>query len=87
MTSLPFLIRLIAATILAQQNKTLIAEIAYLRTEIGFLREPLPAWTRKPPDSSTITGSFAFNVIDGISTNPTSPVLTPCSRCPRRSRQ
>ncbi len=43
MTSLPFLIRLIAATILAQQNKALIAEIAYLRTEIGFLREQIPA--------------------------------------------
>jgi transposase InsO family protein len=43
MTSLPFLVRLIAATILARQNKELIAEVAYLRTEVAYLREQLPA--------------------------------------------
>ncbi|MEK7414276.1 MAG: integrase core domain-containing protein [Planctomycetota bacterium] len=42
MNSLPFLTRLIAATILARQNKSLIAEIAYLRTEIAYLHEQLP---------------------------------------------
>ena len=56
MTSLPFLIRLIAATILAQQNKALIAEVAFLRAEIGFLRDHIPkeqslrftdAWRKK----------------------------------------
>ena len=56
MTSLPFLVRLIAATILAQQNKALISEVAFLRTEIGFLREQIPkeqtlrftdAWRKK----------------------------------------
>ncbi len=33
------------ASILAKQNKTLIAEIAYLRAEIGFLHEQLPVDT------------------------------------------
>ncbi len=56
MTSLPFLVRLIAATILAQKNKSLIAEVAFLHTEIGFLREQIPkeqalrftdAWRKK----------------------------------------
>ena len=56
MTSLPFLVRLITATILAKQNKALIAEVAFLRTEIGFLREQIPreqtlrftdAWRKK----------------------------------------
>lgn len=56
MESLPFLVRLIAATILATQNKALSAEVAYLRTEIGFLREQIPkdqslrftdAWRKK----------------------------------------
>jgi len=42
MNSLPFLTRLIAATILARQNKRLIAEVAYLRLEIGYLREQIP---------------------------------------------
>jgi putative transposase len=42
MNSLPFLTRLIAATILAKQNKALIAEVAYLRAEISFLHEQLP---------------------------------------------
>ena len=42
MDSLPFLVRLIAATLLAKQNKVLIAEVAYLRTEIGFLHEQIP---------------------------------------------
>lgn len=42
MDSLPFLVRLIAATLLAEQNKALIAEVAYLRTEIDFLREQIP---------------------------------------------
>ncbi len=42
MDSLPFLARLIAATILAKKNKTLIAEVAYLRTEIAYLREQIP---------------------------------------------
>jgi transposase InsO family protein len=46
MNSLPFLTRLIAATILARQNKALIAEIAYLRTEIAVLHEQLPPGTR-----------------------------------------
>ncbi len=41
MDSLPFLVRLIAVTILAKQNKALIAEVAYLRTEIGYLREQI----------------------------------------------
>ena len=56
MDSLPFLVRLIAATILAKQNKALIAEVAYLRTENGYLREQIPtdqslrftdAWRKK----------------------------------------
>jgi transposase InsO family protein len=38
----PFLIRLVAATILARQYKALIAEVAYLRVEIEFLREQIP---------------------------------------------
>ena len=42
MDSLPFLVRLIAATLLAKQNKALIAEVAYLRTEIGLLHEQIP---------------------------------------------
>jgi transposase InsO family protein len=42
MNSLPFLTRLIAATILARQNKFLIAENAYLRTEIAYYREQAP---------------------------------------------
>ena len=42
MDSLPFLTRLIAATILAKQNHCLIAEVAYLRTEIAYLREQIP---------------------------------------------
>ena len=42
MNSLPFLTRLIAATILAKQNKMLIAEVALLRTENAYLRERLP---------------------------------------------
>ncbi len=45
MNSLPFLARLIAATILARQNKAMIAEIAYLRAEIAYLHEHLPAGT------------------------------------------
>lgn len=43
MNSLPFLTRLIAATILSRQNKALIAEVAYLRAEIAFLHALLPA--------------------------------------------
>ena len=42
MDSLPFLVRLIAATLLAKQNKALIAEVAYLRTEIGLLHQQIP---------------------------------------------
>ena len=42
MDSLPFLVRLIAATLLAKQNKALIAEVAYLRAEIGLLHEQIP---------------------------------------------
>ncbi len=42
MNSLPFLIRLIAATVLARQNNCLIAEVAYLRLEISYLREQIP---------------------------------------------
>jgi hypothetical protein len=38
MNSLPFLTRLIAATILAKQNKALIAKVTYLRVEIDYLR-------------------------------------------------
>ena len=38
MNSMPFLVRLIAATILAKQNKGLVAEVAYLRAEIAYLR-------------------------------------------------
>ena len=36
------LIRLIVATILARQNQAVMAEVAYLRTEIAYLREHLP---------------------------------------------
>ena len=42
MDSLPFLVRLIAATLLAKQNKALIAEVAYLRTEIDLLHQQIP---------------------------------------------
>lgn len=42
MNSLPFLYRLVAATILARQNKVLMAEVAYLRAENGYLREQIP---------------------------------------------
>ncbi|MBA3686438.1 MAG: helix-turn-helix domain-containing protein [Planctomycetes bacterium] len=45
MNSLPFLTRLIAATILARQNKAMIAEISYLRAEIAYLHEQLPVGT------------------------------------------
>jgi transposase InsO family protein len=45
MNSLPFLTRLIAATLIAQQNKALITEVAYLRTEIAYYREQLPPGT------------------------------------------
>ena len=64
MTSLPFLVRLIAATILAAQNKTLIAEIAYLRTEIGFLREQMHsvASSRGAPDVAPALGADAPRV-------------------------
>ncbi len=41
MTSLPFLTRLIAATLIAKQNKLLIAEVAYLRLEVARYREEL----------------------------------------------
>ena len=41
MNSLPFLTRLIAATIIARQNKMLIAELAYERAEKAYLREQL----------------------------------------------
>lgn len=46
MNSLPFLTRLIAATILARHNKALMAEVAYLRAEIGYLREQIPSGQR-----------------------------------------
>jgi hypothetical protein len=42
MNSLAILTRLIAATILARQNKALIAGVAYLRTENTYLREQIP---------------------------------------------
>jgi transposase InsO family protein len=42
MNSMPFLVRLIAATILARQNKALVAELAYQRVEIAFLKAQLP---------------------------------------------
>lgn len=42
MNNMPFMVRLIAATILAKQNKALIAEVAYLRAEIAYLRDQLP---------------------------------------------
>jgi len=45
MDSLPFLTCLVAATILARQNKTLISEVTYLRAEIAYLRDQLPAGT------------------------------------------
>ena len=35
MYSLPFITRLIAATILARQNQALLAEVVYLRIEIA----------------------------------------------------
>lgn len=41
MHSLPFLTRLVAATLLAKQNKTLIAEVTFLRAEVDFLRSQL----------------------------------------------
>ncbi len=44
--NLPFLTRLVAATITAKQNQMLIAEVAYLRTEIAYYREQLPPDTR-----------------------------------------
>ena len=43
MNATPFLVRLVAATILARQNKALIAEIAYLKAEVEFLRSCIPA--------------------------------------------
>jgi len=42
MNSQPFLARLIAANILVKQNKALIAENAFLRTENSYYREHLP---------------------------------------------
>jgi ABC-type thiamin/hydroxymethylpyrimidine transport system permease subunit len=42
MHSLPFITRLIAATILARQNKALLAEVVYLRAEIAFLHSQGP---------------------------------------------
>ena len=42
MQSLPFLVRLVAATILAKQNHVLIAEVTYLRAEIAYFRDQLP---------------------------------------------
>ena len=38
MHSVPFLMRLVAATLLARQNKTLIAEVTYLRAQRRFLK-------------------------------------------------
>ena len=43
MHTVPFLILLVAATLLARQNRTHIAEVTYLRAEIAFLRDQLPA--------------------------------------------
>ncbi|MBA2480021.1 MAG: helix-turn-helix domain-containing protein, partial [Planctomycetes bacterium] len=43
--NLVFLTRLIAATIIARQNRFLIAENAYLRTEIAYYRERIPEGT------------------------------------------
>ena len=37
MQSLPFLVRLVAATLLAKQNQALFAEVAYLRAENAYL--------------------------------------------------
>ena len=45
MNSLPFLTRLVAATITTQQNRVLLAEVAYLRTEVAYYREQLPPGT------------------------------------------
>jgi hypothetical protein len=44
MDSLPFLIRLVAATLLARQNRILIAEVTYLRAEIAYLRDQQILW-------------------------------------------
>ena len=43
MHTIPFLIRLVAATLLARQNKSLNAEVTYLRAELAYLRDQLPA--------------------------------------------
>ena len=42
MQSLPFLVRLFAATLLAKQNHALFAEAAYLRAEIAYLHGQMP---------------------------------------------
>ncbi len=42
MSSLPFLTRLVVASILGTQNRALVAEVAYLRAEIAYLRAQLP---------------------------------------------
>ncbi len=42
MSALPFLARLVAATILSRQNQALIAEVAYLRAEIAYLHAQIP---------------------------------------------
>jgi len=42
MNTLPFLTRLILGTILAKQDKVLIAELIYLRSEIDYLHAQLP---------------------------------------------
>lgn len=42
MSHSPFLVRLVAASITAQQNQMLLAEVALLRTENVYLREQLP---------------------------------------------
>jgi transposase len=40
---LPWFVRLTIAAILGRQNQALLAEIAYLRTELAFIRDQLPA--------------------------------------------
>lgn len=41
MNSAPFLIRLVAATLMAKQNQQLLAEVIYLRNEVALCREEL----------------------------------------------
>jgi putative transposase len=65
MNDIPFLVRLIAATVLAKQNKFLMAEIGFHRVEIARLHEELPkghklrftdAWRKRLARAATGVG-------------------------------